>query len=37
MLNNTFTKINSNNIKSFIINLDDYIDNYNEQLPYLEN
>ena len=36
MLNNTFTKININNIKSFVINLDDYIHNFNQQLPYLQ-
>lgn len=36
MLNNTFTKINSNNIKSFVINLDNYIHNFNQQVPYLQ-
>lgn len=25
------------NLKTFVINLDDYIENYNKQLPYLEN
>ena len=25
------------NLKTLVINLDDYIENYNKQLPYLEN
>ena len=28
---------NYSNLKTLVINLDDYINNYNKQLPYLEN